>query len=771
MRKLRIFPPLLAMIAMAGALAPEGRAQVTSVTKVITIPDGVWFNVDGQNYQHSMSALWPEGSPHQLSVPQPVQSNLLPNTQFVFSGWATPQGNLAGNPIYIIASPYQPEYEALFTTQYLVSIRFQTCGQPGSCPGNGDIIVSSGGTISNDQDVYMTAGSPVTLTAVAHAGYAFVGWQAGPNQVIQGPNDTIALAGPMTVYPQFVPARAVTLASSPANMQVLIDHAQISPPWTFNWGWDTIHTLDVVSPQVDMFGRTWVFDSWSDGGASQHAYTVPEIAAAATLTATFVPGANITVATSPPSLNLTIDGRAMSPPYNFWWHPGDTHQLQAPAQQTDAQGRLWSFTGWSNGVAANTQAFVVPAGSLWVTATYVELGQLTVNSAFAIGSVKVDGTACALPCAVQRPLGTKVDVSAPASIPLSGATRLDFSGWTGSAPNGTGDWVAALNGDPQVISANYRTMNLLVALSNPPGGASWTLAPASPDGYYDSQSSVTISVSANHGFRFLRWDGDLGGSAPSGTLAMNQPHSVTAVFNLAPYVAPAGMVNAAGLTPKPDLAAGSVVSVYGASLATATLVAPNSPMVQTLGGVTAQIGTLLAPLYFVSPGQINLQLPSELTPGPYTLTINVQGLPSVSANFNVVRDAPGLFTQVLGNQTSGYTTLALALHEDGTLVSAESPALQGELLTVFATGTGPLNPARPDGLAIPDTPPFNVVDPVTVLVGDATFPAVAAFGAPGHVAVDAIQFRLGAGAPSSTSAPLQILVNGAQSNTAPLPIK
>jgi uncharacterized protein (TIGR03437 family) len=760
------------MIGIAGALAPDCHAQVTSVTKVITIPDGVWFNVDGQNYQHSMSGLWPEGSPHQLSVPQPVQNNQVLKTQFVFTGWSTPQqGSIPGNPIYILASPYQPEYDAVFVTQYLVSIRFQTCGQPGSCPGNGDIIAGSIGTFSSDQDVYMNAGTPVTLTAVAHAGYAFAGWLAGPNQMIQGPNDTLTLTGPITVYPQFVPARAITVATSPANLQVLIDHAPISPPWIFNWGWDTVHTLDVISPQVDQWGHTWVFDSWSDGGAAQHTYTVAELASPLTLTATFVPGVPVTIVTSPGSLNLTIDGRAASPPYYYWWHQGDTHQLQAPSQQTDAQGRLWSFTGWSNGIAANAQAFVVPSSGVWLTATYVELGQLTINSAVAIGSVKVDGAACAIPCNIQRPLGTKVDVSAPASIPLSSATRADFSGWTGSAPNGAGDWAAALTGDPQAIWANYRTMNLLVAQANPPAGASWTITPASPDGYYDSQSTVTISASANPGYRFLRWNGDLSGSVPSGTLAMNQPHSVTAVLGLMPYVAPGGMVNAAGVTPKPDLAPGSVVSVYGASLASAAMAGPNSPMAQTLGGVTALIGNLLAPLFFVSPGQINLQLPSELAPGPYTLTISVQGLPNVSANFNVVRDAPGLFTQVVGNQTAGYTTLALALHEDGTLVTLASPAIQGELLTVYVTGSGPLNPPRPDGLAIPDTPAFNVVDPVTVLVGGATFPAQAAFAVPGQVALEAVQFRLGDGAPSSTSAPLRIHVNAAESNTAPLPIK
>ena len=96
----------------------------------------------------------------------------------------------------------------------------------------------------------------------------------------------------------------------------------------------------------------------------------------------------------------------------------------------------------------------------------------------------------------------------------------------------------------------------------------------------------------------------------------------------------------------------------------------------------------------------------------------------------------------------------MVLHQDGTLVTPASPALQGELLTLYATGLGPTDPARPEGLAIPGTPAFNAVDPVTVLVGDATFPAEAAFAAPGRVGVDAVQFRLASGVPSGTSAAL-----------------
>jgi len=48
-----------------------------------------------------------------------------------------------------------------------------------------------------------------------------------------------------------------------------------------------------------------------------------------------------------------------------------------------------------------------------------------------------------------------------------------------------------------------------------------------------------------------------------------------------------------------------------------------------------------------------------------------------------------------------------------------------------------------------------LLDAVSVLAGDAVIPAANAFAAPGSVAVDVVQFRLGDGAPSATNAPLR----------------
>jgi uncharacterized protein (TIGR03437 family) len=569
----------------------------------------------------------------------------------------------------------------------------------------------------------------------------------------------------------FQVARSINLATVPPGFGVLADRAPVPTPATMEWGWNSTHSVGPVTPQQDQTGNWWVFSSWSDGGAPNHAYQVAGVIAADTLTATYVPAAPILLTTSPAGLSLTVDGRSNWPTYNFTWGVGETHNLLAPAQQTDSQGRIWSFASWSNGGAA-TQNFTVPASAagtgVRLVATYNPVGHLTVNSSMSGLTVKVDGASCSTPCDIQRPVGTQVDVSAPPTLPLGDGSRADFSGWSGggAAPGSAGDWVGTLGGDPVVISANYRTMNRLTTALSPPGSASWSLQPASPDGYYDSPTTVNVSVTAQPGYRFHGWSGDLSGSVPWGAVSLNVPRSVAALFDAVPYIAPAGVQNGAGSTPQPGVAAGSAISIFGANLASAAATGPDNPLAQTLNGVVVQVGDRLLPLFFVSPGQINAQLPADFAAGSETLTVSAQGQPDVRAGFTIVRNAPGLFQQEVNGQS-----FAVALHEDGSAVTPDSPARPGELLTVYGTGFGPTNPMRPVGFAVPQAPPFLLLDAASVLAGSAVFPAENALAAPGRVAVDAVQFRLGDGAPSATNAPLRVRINGQESNTVLLPVR
>jgi uncharacterized protein (TIGR03437 family) len=303
-------------------------------------------------------------------------------------------------------------------------------------------------------------------------------------------------------------------------------------------------------------------------------------------------------------------------------------------------------------------------------------------------------------------------------------------------------------------------MNRLSASSDPADGGVYTLSPGSPDGFYDATSSVAVSLATQPGYKFMRWDGDLSGTIPSGTVAMSAPRIVRGLLNPVPYIAPTGVMNAAGVTPQKGVAAGSMISIFGAHLANTSAVAADGLLPQTLAGVTARTGDRLLPLIYASPIQINAQLPDDTVAGDQIMTVTPPGQPDVRAVFTVVRNAPGLFPVMSVDQA-----FAMAVHEDGSPITTDNPAKRGELITVFGTGFGPADHPRPEGFPIPASPDYLIVDAATVQVGTTVINAEKSFAVPGRQGIDAVQFRLTDDAPSATNATFKVTVNGVDSNT------
>ncbi len=275
-----------------------------------------------------------------------------------------------------------------------------------------------------------------------------------------------------------------------------------------------------------------------------------------------------------------------------------------------------------------------------------------------------------------------------------------------------------------------------------------------------------VNVKAQPGFKFRGWSGDLNGTSPTVTLPMNSPHSIEAKFEKVPFISPTGVGNAAGSTPQSGVAPGSIVTISGASLVNDPVTGPDSPLAQTLGGLTVMVAGRLMPMFSVTPSLITMQLAPDMAEGNQTLIVNSIGQAPVKADFTVVRNAPGLFSQTVNGQA-----FAMAAHADGSLVTTDSPATQGELLTVYGTGFGPTTPQRPEGFAVPADPPFALVDSATVLLADSPITPEAAFAVPGKNGLDAVRFRISDSTGSGTNASLHVTVNGQDSNVVLLPVK
>lgn len=98
-----------------------------------------------------------------------------------------------------------------------------------------------------------------------------------------------------------------------------------------------------------------------------------------------------------------------------------------------------------------------------------------------------------------------------------------------------------------------------------------------------------------------------------------------------------------------ELATESVVAVFGKDLANSTIAASAIPLPTSLGGTAVKVMDARgvsrpAPLFFVSPYQINYQIPRETSTGPAVVTVTRgEDIVALSSVF-VTRVAPGLFT-------------------------------------------------------------------------------------------------------------------------------
>ncbi|MGH9841385.1 MAG: family 10 glycosylhydrolase [Blastocatellia bacterium] len=98
----------------------------------------------------------------------------------------------------------------------------------------------------------------------------------------------------------------------------------------------------------------------------------------------------------------------------------------------------------------------------------------------------------------------------------------------------------------------------------------------------------------------------------------------------------------------PRLAPESIVAAFGSSLASGTQVANTLPLPTMLGSTGVMLKDIaglerLAPLFFVSPAQVNYLIPKEAAFGPATVAVT-NGNTTFTGSANIARVSPAIFT-------------------------------------------------------------------------------------------------------------------------------
>ncbi len=241
------------------------------------------------------------------------------------------------------------------------------------------------------------------------------------------------------------------------------------------------------------------------------------------------------------------------------------------------------------------------------------------------------------------------------------------------------------------------------------------------------------------------------------------------------FLDPTGVANGASFAPLPHpVCPGAIVSLFGAALGRDTLSAGALPLPSALGGVSVTVEALAAPLFYVSPGQVNVQVPFGLRRAgdpkvrAVTIQLNTAGGQSNAVKVPLAATCPGIFSYDDGRSPDR----GVILHADFTLVTPEKPARPGETVILYVTGLGELTPAVPGGAAAPASPPARALDsPLLVFFGgEPASGLLFAGGAPGFAGLYQVNVVVPAAVPVGPNVPVAIFTGNAFTDLVDIPI-
>ena len=161
-----------------------------------------------------------------------------------------------------------------------------------------------------------------------------------------------------------------------------------------------------------------------------------------------------------------------------------------------------------------------------------------------------------------------------------------------------------------------------------------------------------------------------------------------------------GVITAAAFGGFHTIAPGSWIEIYGSNLGPAAKAWGSADFRGTLAptwlsGTSVTVAGQPAYISYVSGGQLNVEVPSNVLPGAQDLVVTTDTGVSQTYSVNVAAAMPGLYSppQLLieGKQFAG------AFFPDGSAVLPSRPAKPGQTITLYGTGFGKVNPDIPAG--------------------------------------------------------------------------
>jgi uncharacterized protein (TIGR03437 family) len=266
-------------------------------------------------------------------------------------------------------------------------------------------------------------------------------------------------------------------------------------------------------------------------------------------------------------------------------------------------------------------------------------------------------------------------------------------------------------------TSNQGTTNAIVAAVDATGGtllfSSYLGGNGSPGSGGDYANAVSASCSAGlvvtgatASANFPVSSGASLGTFPGGTSSNAFLTGIAGGPGM-PTIASGGVLGSWAPAAGP-VAPGSLLTIYGSGFAVVGNQPQNLPLPTTAAGVTVNIDSIPAPILYAGPGQINVQVPYQVSPGAGVVTVNNACGASAPVIFPVAVAAPYVLQSGAG---------AVAFNQDGSLNSSANPAPSGSYITVFLTGIGPVSPAVATGAGASGTQLSSATLPHSATIG------------------------------------------------------
>jgi uncharacterized protein (TIGR03437 family) len=353
---------------------------------------------------------------------------------------------------------------------------------------------------------------------------------------------------------------------------------------------------------------------------------------------------------------------------------------------------------------------------------------------------------------LDGPWGIAVDQGGNVFVSDSGSNRIRML-----VPSGPSNCTYAVS--PFVFTA-VKAGASFIATVQTPAGCTWAAAGVpgwialSGDAVNTGPGNVTVNISANAGNErtvYLSIAGISVQVTQQGLLSIN----AGGVVNAASYVAP--------------VAPGSIAAVFGDFPLASPVTDTDLPLPFSMSNFELSYPSGSAPLFFVSAGQANIQIPWELA-GQSQTTLAAATMPTNQSatpqTVTLAPFAPGIFS--MNSQGTGQGAILDASYH---LVDASNPAAAGSTVLIYCTGLGEVTNQPPTGSPASLTVLSSTPALPTVTIGGV--PANVGFSglAPGYVGLYQVNAQVPAGLAASGAVPVSISMDEAASNTVTIAVQ